>query len=37
ENYEWYKKNQDELFGEGWREREARRWIPWLVDKKKEE
>ena len=36
ENYEYYKKNQDELFGEGWREKTARRWIPWLMDKKKE-
>ncbi len=30
ENYEWYRKNQDELFGKGWRKETSRRWLKWL-------
>ncbi len=30
DNYEWYKRNQDELLGKGWRKETARRWLKWL-------
>jgi len=30
DNYEWYSRNQDELFGKGWRKETARRWLKWL-------
>ncbi len=30
ENYEYYRRNQDKLFGEGWREKEAKRWLAWI-------
>ncbi|NPA47242.1 MAG: NADH-quinone oxidoreductase subunit B [Thermococci archaeon] len=30
DNYEWYRRNQDELFGKGWRKETARRWLKWL-------
>jgi len=32
ENYDYYRKNQDRLLGEGWREKTAKRWIPWLME-----